>query len=323
MEEDDQERSHTAENMASTAGRTTSETFASAGGRPFFDIFPRELRDTIYEYTFEHFVRQNLRDGEDLIFRFRAPVANLRLISRQFTAEYDERLSARKSVLYVVNNSRNISRTWKVSCPRLAIRCKELKTTHALFDGCDEFAVGMYCDVMAKVISHWENTLAIAAALPHLRRVDVIFNCESLRHLPRPEGFSTYMSLLKDVGRLRKLPKEGKYKLCYQGLTYPLPRNLRELDVPNIHILEAPVTLATWTQASKREQIDPEDLKQRLRVEAEVLETWKVVHGCTLWDSQSTLRKLEYRRPAPPKRRLSSFRTILRELLCGLLVRGT
>ena len=181
----------------------------------------------------------------------------------------------------------------------------------------------MYCDVMARVIPHWENTLAIAAALPHLRRVDVTFNCESLRHLPRPEGFSTYMSLLKDAGRLRKLPKEGKYKLCYQGLTYPLPRNLRELDVPNIHILEAPVTLVVWTQASQSEQIDPEDFKQRLHVEAEVLEAWKVVHGCTLWESQSTLRKPEYRRPAPRKRRLSFFRTTLPDLLCGLLITGT
>jgi hypothetical protein len=62
------------------------------------------------------------------------------------------------------------------------------------------------------------------------------------------------------LGVLYPFAIEGSCELRYQGLTYPLPRNLRELDVPNIHILDAPVTLAIWTPTSQSVLIGQRDL---------------------------------------------------------------
>lgn len=134
---------------------------------------------------------------------------------------------------------------------------------------------------------HFHQTAALIKRLPHLHRVDMCFNFESLHHSGYHENL---VRLLNRLSIFRTWPAEGRYELRYQGLTYTQSDKLRELHVPNIGILDAPVTLASWNQASEIEHIDRGDLEQRVRVEAAVLEAWKAKHGCTLWESKNLLR---------------------------------
>jgi hypothetical protein len=219
-------------------------------------------------------------------------------------------------VLSIDNNSQNSRQSWKGACPRLATRCRAVKTSRTLFDGCDKHNLETLYALYKKVASHCKDLSALVADMPHLRRVDVSFNCESLRHSHIIEHLLRYF---QERGVFETLRTEGTYELRYKGLTYPLPRNLRDLDVPNIHILRAPFTLVAWTQASRREHLGYREFEQRFRVEEGVLDAWKVVHGCTLWESQNISRRTKGRRASPAKQKPSVSRFSLKRLACGLL----
>jgi hypothetical protein len=113
------------------------------------------------------------------------------------------------------------------------------------------------------------------------------FSFESLHH---SGYFDELLRLFRKISIFKTRPAEGACELWYQGLTYPQPDKLRELNVPNIDILNAPITLTTWDQAWQSEQVDPQELEQRLRVEVAVLEAWKAKHGCSLWESKRLFR---------------------------------
>jgi hypothetical protein len=259
VKDNKRETSYTVEDQVSiNAPSSTSETQtpnSNVGGRPFFGTLPRELRDAIYDYTFEHMVTHQSETDDNVTFHFHAPISVLRLVSRQFTVEYDERYRSSwpdGSVLSIDNNSQNSRQSWKGAYPRLATRCRATKTSRTLFDGYDKHNFETLYSLYKKVSSHCKDLSALVTDMPHLRRVDVSFNCESLRHSHIIEHLLRY---LQERGVFETLRTEGTYELRYQGLTYPLPRNLRDLDVSNIHILRAPVTLVAWTQASRREHL--------------------------------------------------------------------
>jgi hypothetical protein len=236
----------------------------------------------VYDYTFEHFVKQQSGTGDEVSFHFHAPVSDLRLVSRQFTAEYDERyrsFSAKNALLTVVNESRASRVHWHSKCPKLASRCKELKTIRGVFDGRDEYTEFTHRDNLQKLLTHSHNTEMLVRCMPNLRRVDMRFDFESLHHSGHPEDI---LRLFTRLSMFTTWPAEGRYELYYQGLTHPQPEKLHELRVPNIDILDAPIVFAYWNQAEQIEQIDQRQLEQRLRVEAAVLEAWKTKHGCSL-----------------------------------------
>ena len=258
----------------------------------FFAALPRELRDAVYDYTFEHVVKQPSDTDDGVTFHFHAPVSNLRFVSRQFTAEYDERYKAlppRNSLLTIVNNSRDNRPTWHSGCPQLATRCRELKTIRPLFDGRDEYTWPAKEAILRKFLTHFHTTAALLKRMPLVQRVDVRFDFESLDHSGSPEELPF---LFQQLSFFRIWPV-GKYEIRYQGLKHPHPDKLRELQVPNIDILDTPITLVTWTQALQTEQVDRRELEQHLRVEAAVLEAWKAKHGCSLWESRRLLREPE------------------------------
>ena len=294
-EHGDRETTRKAESEVSAEGpSSTSEVFtpdASVGGKSFFEVLPRELCDAVYDYTFEHVVKQQSDINDDVTFHFHAPVSNLRLVSRKFTAEYDERyktFSARNTLLTIVNNSQNSNRNWHNEFPRLATSCRELKTIRSLFDGRDEYVELAHRNELKKFPTHFHSTAVLVKRLPLLRQVDMRFGFESLHH---PGYFDELLRLFRRLSIFETWPAEGVCELRYEGLTYPQPDKLRELSVPNIDILNAPITLATWNQAWQTEQVDPRELEQRLRVEVAVLEAWNAKHGCSLWESKRLLRE--------------------------------
>ena len=71
-ENDDREIIHKAENEVSAEGPpSTSEVLtpdASAGIRSFLEVLPRESRDVVYYYTFEHVAKQHSDEGDDVTY---------------------------------------------------------------------------------------------------------------------------------------------------------------------------------------------------------------------------------------------------------------
>lgn len=102
-------------------------------GKSFFEVIPRELRDAIYDLTFDHGTMSNSFEIE-----FRAPLPHLRLVSRQFKQEYDEQ-SPRDATLVISNHSlwfqHHACQTPRFPIlPQLATRCTAMHFTHHLHD---------------------------------------------------------------------------------------------------------------------------------------------------------------------------------------------
>jgi hypothetical protein len=70
---------------------TATENRADA--RPYFETLPRELRDCIYDLLYQEIEESMGDDIGGLEFHTRAIIPRLRFVSRQFKAEYDERIS--------------------------------------------------------------------------------------------------------------------------------------------------------------------------------------------------------------------------------------
>ena len=106
--------------------RNTVEQNDKANG--FFTL-PRELRDKIYDAA-----RDDYQQGDDVVkFEFRAAIPTLRLVSRQFTHEYEERSAVNTFVrVFDLNNWCKFERL-----PRLAIKSRHLESV--CDGGNDEF----------------------------------------------------------------------------------------------------------------------------------------------------------------------------------------
>ena len=189
VEAKDRETTHRAKEEVSTKGPSSilesSQSNDSAESISFFGVLPRELRDAVYDYTFEHVVERECGTDDGVTFHFHVPVSNLRLVSRQFTAEYDERyktLSSKKSILSIVINSRDNCRIWYSRCPQPAFRCRELSTTLSLFDGSDEYTETALRDVLKTSISHFHNTTILAKCKHPYYRVRMRHDIEYLHH---------------------------------------------------------------------------------------------------------------------------------------------
>jgi hypothetical protein len=104
---------------------------ASNNDKSFFDDFPRELCDSIYDILHQH--EQEVSVGQ-LTFRF--PLTHLRHISRRLRAEYGSRAPATSQMIISQRNGGYLHSTWSTSppmkCPRItllgrALHCNTLE----------------------------------------------------------------------------------------------------------------------------------------------------------------------------------------------------
>lgn len=101
--------------------------------KSFFDVLPRELRDRIYEHTFEHGSKD-----EYYRYQFRAPQLHLRLVSRQFMQEHDEQTPDDATLFITGRNDRLTCAPTKFpsrpKLPLLAARCTSAEIVHHIGD---------------------------------------------------------------------------------------------------------------------------------------------------------------------------------------------
>lgn len=138
-------------------------------------MLPRELRDHIYEFTFDH----NIKDSY-YSYRFRAPQPHLRLVGRQFMHEYDEQ-TLDKATLFITACTNQFERNyWDFSngLPRLATRCTAADVTLyiAETDGFAEDLRDERYHVQDLVFDHLSNIDGFIDRLPRVQNIRAHLN---------------------------------------------------------------------------------------------------------------------------------------------------
>ncbi|KAM0709424.1 hypothetical protein Q7P35_003462 [Cladosporium inversicolor] len=101
--------SHPASEMRLTA--TDNRTDVNS----YFGKLPRELRDCIYDLLYQEIGESMGETPGDFELFTRAIIPSLRLVSRQFKAEYDERISANDLNQQLTVNDNDGSLQWTLS----------------------------------------------------------------------------------------------------------------------------------------------------------------------------------------------------------------
>lgn len=249
---------------------------ANQNGKSFFELVPQEIRDQIYDAT----MLQDIRTKQ-LNFRFKAPCLHLRLVSRRFKDEYDERSIWGKNLEV---SFRATSQSRHPKAPRLAARCTSIQL-NCLFPKNPhgrERSLGS--------IAHMCYGLMLRLAPEGVRQLEVCLVWNSVRMLSEYASHSSYRfhhrinHLIQDPYSMIHIPAlyetratdisssgiVAGLKLQYGGIP-PLNTLLRsKCDVLGAGILKHPVTLGTWSVDDDCFLLDDDGISKRLRMETVV-----------------------------------------------------
>jgi hypothetical protein len=292
--------------MASpTMAPPTDPAAASTGnrgnrGKSFFDDFPRELRDKIYDLTSEHEVKRH-----SYHMRFQAPVPHLRLISRQFKHEYDERQPKDPSLAVEDRGPRfpGFPHPYSVVVPRLATQCTVLHFTHNVQDRRSSEAnlADLVSDIkLCLQLRFSEFALYFGQRLPRLQKLHIranfnfVQNLQLLVSLNDSEGWDI-ISHLRDGYRFFWWQGcDSTVELCHLNMTYPCPPGPLVRNIPGLEaLLGEPTVLVSlrcpggngaWSTSVGT--IDILAIEQRSSVEAATLVAWETEQGCSLDESK-------------------------------------
>lgn len=260
-------------------------------GKTFFEVLPRELRDRIYEFTFDH----NIKDTY-YRYQFKAPRPHLRLVSRQFMHEYDEQ-TPDNSTLFVTacTNRFERPRSDVNRLPLIATRCTAADVM--MYTGDTEgFARDVTSEqdhVLSTMVAQLNFLDCIIDFLPRLEDLRIALNLNFAQsfnivheHL---ENCVDCLRLLCEARytRLSNLPN-NTLEIRHLELDFPNLPSCLTSDIPSSDILKRTAILGTfWLSLGHGEKhMKYEDeLEQRTYVEAAVLTAWEAQHGCTLSES--------------------------------------
>jgi hypothetical protein len=141
--------------------------------KPFFETLPRELRDCIYDLLYQEVEESMGYDVGDLEFHTRAIIPRLRFVSRQFKAEYDERISMNdlNQQLTVIDSYTYLQPSW----PPREILCSPIssRTTSLTINMVNDY----YCAPFGRTASSWNPSSGtnwlerLTQQLPNLRQL--------------------------------------------------------------------------------------------------------------------------------------------------------
>lgn len=142
----------------------------------FFGL-PRELRDDVYDRLHEEVT---IAEEDQPKYQIRTPIAKLRLINKQFTAEYDDR-SPEHCELHAMDL---LGWQWEdLDLPRRATNTTLLNMELCLFNGtsckCDGSSPASVCDVTKEITEHLEWINKLIHQLPQLRTANMTIKVAS------------------------------------------------------------------------------------------------------------------------------------------------
>jgi hypothetical protein len=195
----------------------------------FFESFPRELRDNVYDLLCQDVTRES----GALQYHTRTKILNLRLVSRDFKLEYDEQCSKSKHVgqLTVTDSietdycgcdlpaSLDIKR---LSYPAPALQVIEMTATLSVCDGDHDNS----CIVNCRISGHGAWIGDLIRNLPHLQSVHI--------QLKFPGNTCVCCGLEFDLDIFTKFPKIVELKTIGS-----------EAETGSA---SSSITLATWTR---------------------------------------------------------------------------
>jgi hypothetical protein len=262
------------------------------GSKPFFEIFPQELRDSIYDCTFDHEVTRH-----SLHMRFQAPLPHLRLVSRQFKHEYDER-SPKDASLFVTDQRLPLQELYldaRLVLPQLATRCTVVHFTQNLRDQAVEAPMELidelrsYCDSI-----DWYFELDVT----RLRDIHVKVNFNFVQNLERLLSHCGEASVCdwfaerygpREIYQISSGRRTTTFEFSHLGMSsHSVPGPLM-LDLPSSEAIIQPATLGKCECRDTSEEFEMkfhEDvIEQRSAAEAVFLAAWEIKHGCTFRES--------------------------------------
>jgi hypothetical protein len=277
----------------------------SGDGKSFFEVLPRELRDRVYEYTFDHDIADGLYR-----YQFRAPHLHLRLVSRQFMHEYDEQ-TLDDATLFVTPCTDQFTYAYDYMysrvtdrVPRLASRCTALDVsqyvgeTNNFFDDINDEEYRVLSSLGERI----GDLVLLIERLHRLRDVNIRFSLNFAQDFDRVYGYMEvylndypyqYEQSNMDCSRLPNVTIE----LRHLDLNYSNLPSCLTPDVPGSDILKQPATLATfcYSYGCKEKKTKYQAvIDQRCHVEFAVLSAWEAQHGCTLSKSAKRATGIDY-----------------------------
>jgi hypothetical protein len=250
--------------------------------KSFFGMLPRELRDKIYDLTFDYEI-----ETDSYLLQFRASLPHLRLISRQFKDEYDEQTP--RNATFSITDRGPLPPTLRheilvLSPPRLATHCTALEITQNMYDTPHTNSSQL------RTLLHFRCatlTPFITQHLPNLRRVHIRANFNFARNFDLIDDPAAPFEDALDAFR-------GWYDVSALGNSIEATIELRHLDVfrssdfrdlaPSvlgIEILTETLTLATlWEREGRmKKEFDMEAFCERKSVEERWFAAWR--KACT------------------------------------------
>jgi hypothetical protein len=262
------------------------------GNKSFFEIIPRELRDSIYDYTFDHEVTCN-----SYHMRFQAPLPHLRLVSRQFKHEYNER-SPTETSLFVTDQRLPFKEPYldaRLVLPQLATRCTAVHFTLNLRDQAVEAPkelmeeLRFFCDSI-----EWYCELDVT----RLRDIHVKANFNFVQNLERLLSYCGEAYVCdwfaerygpREIYQISPGRRTTTVEFSHLGLSsHSVPGPLM-LDLPSSEAITQPATLGKCECRDTSEEFEMEFhedvIEQRSAAEAVFLAAWETIHGCPFGES--------------------------------------
>ena len=205
--------------MSATQDSVTTAPTIQAAQPKHFSSLPGELRNQIYDILHQH---EESTRFHSLTFRYPAPLSHLRLINRQFTAEFDKRTPT-VSRLVITQTSRN--QIWYPSaqpvCLPDVLARRIFEKLEVNFDVCDTYHEPidrlMWFDTYLNWLSNLynrdtQNTQSISPVCYGQLHLRLFFNYLSnleriqtgISSLHRYDTFCTKISLVHDGDKLTR-----------------------------------------------------------------------------------------------------------------------
>ena len=256
-------------------------------GKSFFEVLPRELRDCIYEHTFDNDMKDHCYR-----YRFRAPQPHLRLVSRQFMHEYDEQAPHDTALFVTGRNDRLICIPYGLlgdsAPPRLAGRCTSACTVQNIGET-DVFQEDIDNEkdrVLRSLDERINDFCDFIESFPSLQQVDIQFNLNFVQSFDIVyERMTDFLDAFRHENGESYLSPNVLVEVRHLNLNFPfLPVSLTS-GVQDFDALKYPATLATFYYSHGCEEettMYEVEIEQSGEVEAALLAAWKSQHECSL-----------------------------------------
>lgn len=242
----------------------------SVSGKSFFEVFPRELRDKIYDFSFDHEAERY-----DYNMQFSAPFPHLRLVSRQFKQEYDQLLPSKTTLVVSDHNTKfhgvcpRLGRV--IYVPSLATRCTALHFTQNMQDSWDPPSLTHLIRMLRKHFRSIEQNFT--RRLDHLQEIHVRLDFNFVKtfwllHGEPGDGLAHFISSYCPE-TWKNFKKVVTIELCHPGLTYPSPPGRLTSSIPDAACLDELATLGTiqYRDGHTEAKIHYDTIEQRSTVE--------------------------------------------------------